>query len=202
VTPSSRRTSAGTQPVWAARRQRRPASRLASPDPGVDFRRIVQGAGVQIVLAAGLIPQRVGVGSPAAPLVARSLDPWHWWHSRWHSWPIGPGAACQQEMMRSGNDLRSIAITRCSQVIPDFRRAHRRPITACVGGSVLIALRGGHLRRRPRRLGWPRTPDFQTGPASSHPSQAESSGSYQSYKPSVLERRFFALASVMDADGL
>src|SRR5262245_51914495 len=26
-----------------------------------------------------------------------------------------------------------------------------------------MALRGGHLRKRPRRLAWPRTPDFQSG---------------------------------------
>src|SRR5262245_45613137 len=38
-----------------------------------------------------------------------------------------------------------------------------RLIAACFEGRVLIALRGAYLRRRPRRLGWPRTPDFQTG---------------------------------------
>jgi hypothetical protein len=41
-----------------------------------------------------------------------------------------------------------------SQVTPDFP-ATRRVIAACVGRTVLIALRGGHLRRRPRRLAWP-----------------------------------------------
>src|SRR5262249_35809950 len=50
----------------------------------------------------------------------------------------------------------------CGHVIPDFRRGTQGPIAACVKKRVLIALRGRHLRGRPRRLAWPRTPDFQS----------------------------------------
>ena len=70
---------------------------------------------------------------------------------------------------QSPNDLRVQTVTRGSSDFQIFVGRHGDLIAACIRVMVLIALRRGHLRRRPRRLGWPRTPDFQSGNTGSNP---------------------------------
>jgi hypothetical protein len=76
--------------------------------------------------------------------------------------PSTPQASARGEVIRSRRGLRSIAIGRRNQVMPDFRLVTRRTDHCLRSLHVLIALRGGRLRRRPCRLARPRTPNFQS----------------------------------------
>jgi hypothetical protein len=58
------------------------------------------------------------------------------------------------------------------------------------------------LTERPRRLGWPRTPDFQSGRAGSYQAQSILGHQHQAQESRVFSRSALALVSATDDDWL